>query len=94
MKATGMVRTTERLGRVCIPKEIRRKLHICDGDAVEFFVDGDNIILRRYDAVGDVEQLLQHMENSIHLCEPVVPAAKVSKLLGKVKDMRRILADK
>ena len=67
MKATGMVRTTERLGRVCIPKEIRRKLHICDGDAVEFFVDGDNIILRRYDAVGDVEQLLQHMENSIHL---------------------------
>jgi hypothetical protein len=61
---------------------------------VEFFVDEDKIIIRRYDAVGDMDQLLDHLESNIHLCDPILPTAKANKLLGKVKEMRRILAEK
>jgi len=49
MKATGIVRRIDDLGRVVIPKEIRRTLRIREGDPLEIFVDDDKIILRRYD---------------------------------------------
>lgn len=93
MKATGIVRKLDYLGRVCLPKELRRKLHISDDDAVEIYVDGESIVLKKYDAAGDMEQLLDNLERSIKLLEPMVPAAKMRKLMVKVKDMRRILAE-
>jgi transcriptional pleiotropic regulator of transition state genes len=48
MKATGIVRRIDDLGRVVIPKELRRVHGIEEGDTLEFFVDDDKIILRRY----------------------------------------------
>ncbi|MBQ7314893.1 MAG: AbrB/MazE/SpoVT family DNA-binding domain-containing protein [Clostridia bacterium] len=48
MKATGIIRNVDELGRIVIPKELRRKLEIEHGDAVEIFVDEDLIILRKY----------------------------------------------
>lgn len=50
MKSTGIVRKVDELGRVVIPKEIRRTLGIGEKDPMEIFVDGDNIILKRYEA--------------------------------------------
>ena len=93
MKATGIVRSIDHLGRACIPKELRRKLHLCEGDHVEYFVEDDKIILRKYDAAGDVGQLLDNLEKCLQFCEPMVPAKKLRKLLDKVKDMRRILTE-
>ncbi|MCZ1267499.1 AbrB/MazE/SpoVT family DNA-binding domain-containing protein [Paenibacillus tundrae] len=48
MKATGIVRHSDHLGRIVIPKELRRVHGIEEGDSLEFFVDGDKIILRKY----------------------------------------------
>lgn len=49
MKATGIVRRIDDLGRVVIPKEIRRTMHIADGDPLEIFVDGDGgITFKKY----------------------------------------------
>ncbi|RJX40906.1 AbrB/MazE/SpoVT family DNA-binding domain-containing protein [Paenibacillus pinisoli] len=48
MKATGIVRKVDELGRVVIPKELRRTLGIGESDPMEVFVDGENIILRKY----------------------------------------------
>lgn len=48
MKATGVVRTVDCVGRFVIPKEIRRTMNINEDDALEVFVDNDNIILRKY----------------------------------------------
>ena len=48
MKATGIVRRTDDLGRVVIPKEIRRTMHIKEGDPLEFFIDGRTVILKKY----------------------------------------------
>lgn len=43
MKATGIVRRIDDLGRIVIPKEIRRTLHIREGDPLELFLDRDGI---------------------------------------------------
>lgn len=48
MKATGIVRTIDGVGRFVIPKEIRLELGMDIGDAVEVFVDEDQIYLRKY----------------------------------------------
>ena len=48
MKATGIVRKVDELGRIVIPIELRRNLNIEIRDPLEIYVDGENIILRRY----------------------------------------------
>ncbi|EMY5507726.1 AbrB/MazE/SpoVT family DNA-binding domain-containing protein [Bacillus wiedmannii] len=47
MKTTGIVRKVDDLGRVVIPVELRRTLGIAEGTALDFHVDGENIILRK-----------------------------------------------
>ncbi|WP_371366241.1 Transition state regulatory protein AbrB [Sporomusa rhizae] len=49
MKSTGIVRKVDELGRVVIPIELRRTLDIEIKDALEIYVDGDRIILRKYE---------------------------------------------
>ena len=61
MKATGIVRRIDDLGRVVIPKEIRRSMRIKEGDPLEIYTDKNNtIILRKYspDNTGDVVKYL------------------------------------
>lgn len=48
MKATGIVRQTDPLGRIVIPKELRRTFSIEEGDPLEIFVDGESIVLSKY----------------------------------------------
>lgn len=48
MKATGIVRTIDSVGRFVIPKELRRTMNISEDDALEVFVDDNNILLRKY----------------------------------------------
>lgn len=48
MKSTGMVRKVDELGRVVIPKELRRTLGIDNQDPLEIFIDGDKVILKKY----------------------------------------------
>ena len=48
MKSTGMVRKIDELGRVVIPKELRRTLGIDNQDPLEIFIDGDKVILKKY----------------------------------------------
>ena len=48
MKSTGIVRRVDELGRVVIPIELRRTLEIAEKDALEIYVDGEQIILKKY----------------------------------------------
>ena len=49
MKSTGIVRRVDELGRVVIPIEIRNKFDIAEKDPIEIYVDGSNIILKKYE---------------------------------------------
>lgn len=48
MKATGVVRKIDELGRIVLPVELRRTLNIGVKDSMEIFVDGENIVLKQY----------------------------------------------
>lgn len=49
MKATGIVRRIDDLGRLVIPKELRRAYQIEEGDSLEIFTDNEGIIIRKYE---------------------------------------------
>lgn len=49
MKSTGIVRKVDELGRVVLPIELRRTLDIAEKDALEIYVDGSTIILKKYE---------------------------------------------
>lgn len=89
MKATGIVRRVDHLGRVCLPKELRRTLKISKEECVEFFTEGDSIVVRKFDAAGDLLQILEGAERSIRLQEYLEPG-KVSALLRKLDEMKAI----
>lgn len=49
MNSTGIIRTLDNMGRVVIPREIRKQLDMTDGvDSFEIFMDGDNIVLKKH----------------------------------------------
>lgn len=55
MKATGIVRKIDDLGRIVIPKEIRKNLHIREGDPLEIYIESNGeIILKKYATMGDM----------------------------------------
>lgn len=49
MKATGIVRKVDELGRIVLPIELRRTLDIAEKDSIEIYVDESNIILKKYE---------------------------------------------
>jgi len=66
MKATGIVRRIDELGRVVIPKEIRRTLRIREGDALEIYTDREGgVILKKYSLVGELCDFAKEYAESI-----------------------------
>ena len=66
MKATGIVRRVDDLGRIVIPKEIRRTLRIREGDPLEIYTEKDGgVIFRKYSPKGDLQEFAAQMCESI-----------------------------
>lgn len=66
LKATGIVRRIDDLGRIVIPKEIRRTLRIRESESLEIFTDGDgDIILKKYSPMGEFVRFAKGYAESI-----------------------------
>ena len=69
MKSTGIVRKVDELGRIVLPIELRRTMDIAEKDALEIYVEGENIILRKYQAAcmfcGSVKNLVSYKGRNV-----------------------------
>ena len=66
LKATGIVRRIDDLGRVVIPKEIRRTLRIREGDPLEIFTDNEGqVILKKYSPVGELSSFVKEYADAL-----------------------------
>lgn len=84
MKATGIVRRVDDLGRIVIPKEIRRTLRIREGDPLEIYTEKDGgVIFRKYSPMGDLQEFASQM------CESIGSA---TGLIAAVADRDSIIA--
>jgi AbrB family transcriptional regulator (stage V sporulation protein T) len=67
VKATGIVRRIDDLGRVVVPKEIRRTLRIREGDPLEIFTDREgSVILKKYSPIADLGEFAQEYADSLY----------------------------
>lgn len=109
MKATGIVRRIDDLGRVVIPKEIRRTLRIREGDPLEIFTDREGgVILKKYSPIGELsdfakeyaEALQQSIGRAVLICDKdmmiaVAGTPKKEYMDKRVSDdIERILSDR
>lgn len=79
MKATGIVRRMDDLGRVVIPKEIRRTLRIREGDSLEIYTEeGGGVVFRKYSPMGEMEDL----------------AARYSRILTQMTGFSALVCDR
>ena len=66
MKITGLTRRVDSLGRIVIPKELRRMLHIKEGSPLEIYMDADEtIVLKKYSQVGSLKNISQAYVQSL-----------------------------
>ena len=84
MKATGIVRRIDELGRIVIPKEIRRTMRIREGDPIEIYTEGSaDIILKKYSPIGEMGDFTKQYAESL---------AIVSGCIVLICDRERIIA--
>ena len=91
MKATGIIRRIDDLGRIVIPKEIRRQCGITEGTPMEIFISSDGIILKKYyseELTEAVNTLSAVLDNSADFLEKETVCAigkrimEIKKILG------------
>lgn len=66
MRATGVVRRIDELGRVVIPKDIRKSLRLLEGDNLEIYVEDEYITLKRFSSLKDISSIAQYICDSIY----------------------------
>ena len=88
MKATGITRKVDDLGRVVLPIELRRNLGIGIGDTLEIFTDKETIVLRRYNAVDDLLTMAVRLKDRVVVedCGEMKPV-----LLDKLSEVEKLL---
>jgi transcriptional pleiotropic regulator of transition state genes len=87
MKATGIVRKVDELGRVVLPIELRRTLGIEEKDALEIYVDGERIMLKKYQPAcifnGTMDELIHFRGKMVSKAAIAELAASAGYLLVK-----------
>lgn len=84
MKATGVVRRIDDLGRIVIPKEIRKTLRIKEGDPLEIFTEKDgDIILKKYSPIGELSNFATEYVDSL---------SKITGHIGIITDRDTVIA--
>lgn len=69
MKATGVIRRVDDLGRIIIPKSVRKELSIKEGEPMELFIDGNDVVFRKY--------TFNNCENETYNCDACVKNGEV-----------------
>ncbi len=96
MKATGIVRRIDDLGRVVIPKEIRRTLRIREGDPLEIFTDREGeVILKKYSPIGELSNFArQYAESISHSLGCLVCICDMDQVIAASGSGRKDMQDK
>lgn len=92
MKAVGIIRNIDNLGRVVIPMELRKALNISTGDPVEIFTDeGGRIVMRKYQLNGALAESLSDLQNVIDVYGGQLPGSVLIAMRQHVSEMQKLI---
>lgn len=90
MKTTGAIRRIDDLGRIVIPKDVRRTLQISEGTPMEIYTLPDGIVLKKYRPETELLEIMQYFDNAM-LSSEDLDADKALLLRRHLRDIRKIL---
>lgn len=85
MKSTGIVRKVDELGRVVLPIELRRGLGIAEKDALEIFIDGNQIILQKYQPDVEKQEVIKALEGLAYNAKSAHAAETIARAINLIK---------
>lgn len=94
MKATGIIRRVDDLGRIELPKEVRRQIGISEGAAMKIFVSSDGITLKRYYPEGELEDMTKNLMEAVEdMCINLGPE-KTGGIRRHIREIQNLLKQK
>ena len=93
MKATGIVRRIDDLGRVIIPKEIRRTLILQEGDPMEIYIHEGTVCFAKYDIYESPKDALEIFKKSISECDGDIDYLKRIAINEKIAELNGLLKE-
>ena len=93
MKATGIVNRVDDLGRIVIPREIRRTLGVTDGTPMELFAEGKKLIIQKYIPEMDFKNSVDDLRKVFYETEEFFDAETANKIEEHIKALTEILKE-
>lgn len=91
MNGTGIIRRLDDLGRVVIPKEIRRKAGIGEGTPMEISVSAEGIMLKKYNPENELSDMAKYLMEAVEdMCVDLGPE-KTGEIRRHIRDIQKIL---
>ena len=87
MNATGIIRRVDDLGRIVLPKEVRRKAGIAEGTPMEIFVDSDRIVLKKYRTSEELMNVVSALSETVDNSADDLGEEKVSAIREHIKEI-------
>lgn len=94
MKATGMVRRIDDLGRIVLPKEMRRSLGLKEGTPIEIFISRDEIVLKKYYPEKRITELTQELMEAVGEQGADLEPGLSEEIKKKVQEIQKLLCTK
>lgn len=88
MKSTGIIRRIDDLGRIVIPRDIRRTLHIKEGDPLEVFIGEGGVTFRKYNPTCDAKKFLDELKE---LLQEDSDMKRKPEMMAKVEELETLL---
>lgn len=90
MKNTGMVRRMDDLGRIVIPKEIRKSLRISENESLEIYIQNENIILKKHSILKDIEDFSQNFIDAMNeFIDKYIVITDRNEIIGVSKSLKK-----
>lgn len=91
MKATGITRRIDDLGRIVIPSIIRKELGLQEGTALEFFIEEENLVLSPYDKISKLVNITKHLTKALKETKDYIDEIDYEEAIRLVKNLTAIL---
>lgn len=92
MENRGIVRRVDDLGRIVIPKDMRRELGISDGDPMEMLMTDEGVLIRPYPCASGIMSYLRNLKTAI-MDDSYLKESDHEVMLGKLKELEHMLLD-
>ena len=93
MKNAGVARRLDDVGRIVIPREIRKTFGIKSGDPIEFFLRGNEIVLKKYGVSAGMERLVERFNDEFSHVESSMDRKTADKIRQHIRALQELLGD-